>query len=132
MNLSSDVDFVAIPPSCTFSSSLAIMVAPWDIYAEKLLPLGYGHPLWAPEPSREFGEVRIGDVGFLSNGCFRFLFNCTREANDPLNLRGTPTPFRPFKVPPGSVAEIPDEITQPLLQSQGMHSVSAQGQGTIG
>lgn len=108
------------------------MAPPWDIYAEKLSPLGYGHPLWIPEPSREYGEVRIGDVGFFLDGRFRFLFNCTRESNDPLNLRGTPTPFRPFAIPSGSVVENPSEITQPLLQSHGMHSISAQGQGTVG
>lgn len=108
------------------------MVAPWDIYAEKLFPLGYGHPLWIPEPSREFGEVRIGDIGYLLDGRFCFLFNCMLPAGDPVNKQGTPVDFRPLEVPSGSTRETPDEITQPLLQSEGIHSVAVAGQGAVG
>ncbi len=108
------------------------MVAPWDIYAEKLFPLGYGHPLWIPEPSREVGEVRIGDIGYLSDGRFCFLFNCIYPTDDPINTRGTPVDFQPLEVPSGSIRETPDEITQPLLQSEGIHSVTLEGQGSVG
>ncbi|EIW57161.1 uncharacterized protein TRAVEDRAFT_126211 [Trametes versicolor FP-101664 SS1] len=104
-------------------------MAAWDIYAEKLFPLGYGHPLWAPGPSTEFGEVHIGDVGFLLPVRFRFLFNCTLAPGDLVNQRGTPTPFEPFMISIGALAEIPNEITQPLLQSQGMQSISVEGRG---
>ena len=32
-------------------------LAPWDIYARSLEPLGYGYPLWGPEPSSELGHI---------------------------------------------------------------------------
>jgi len=50
------------------------MSTPWDIYAEQLSTLGYGYPLWDPEPcDRE--EVLLGDVGFIDKGHFIRLFN---------------------------------------------------------
>lgn len=41
----------------------------FDIYAKHLFKLGKGYPLWQPEPTR-YGEVQIGDVGFLDDGAF--------------------------------------------------------------
>ena len=80
---------------------------PWDIYAEQLLPLGYGYPLWIPEPSQTTSpltqnsttsrEIFIGDVGWVSDGEFRALFNSMKDANDPVNQEmKVPTDFAVF------------------------------------
>ena len=78
--------------------------APWEIYAEQLFPLGYGHPLWIPEPNGR--EVHIGDVGWLNEGAFRPLFNTTKPEDHPLNSRGgVPESFTPFKLSKAFVEE---------------------------
>lgn len=61
-------------------------------YAEQLVGRGYGLPLWHPEPTK-FGEVQIGDVGYVDDGCFYRLFNAIRPASDPLNKWGVPENF---------------------------------------
>ncbi|THH02772.1 hypothetical protein EW026_g167 [Hermanssonia centrifuga] len=63
-----------------------------DIYASQLSHHGEGHPLWSPEPSK-FGEVEIGDVGFIQDGAFFRLFNVTVAKNHPLNEHGVPDDF---------------------------------------
>ena len=67
------------------------------IYAEQLVNRGYGLPLWQPEPT-SFGEVLIGDVGFVDDGCFYRLFNAMLPADDPANARGVPEGFVPLGV----------------------------------
>ncbi|GJE89358.1 fungal specific transcription factor domain-containing protein [Phanerochaete sordida] len=66
--------------------------AAWFTYAEQLVYRRYGFPLWHPEPNR-YGEVELGDVGFVSEGQFIRLFNAMRPAGDPLNTRGVPSGF---------------------------------------
>lgn len=61
-------------------------------YAEQLVSRGYGLPLWYPEPSK-FGEVEIGDVGFVDDGSFIRLFNALHPADHPMNARGVPEQF---------------------------------------
>lgn len=107
------------------------MVAPWEVYAESLFPLGYGHPLWIPEPSQEFGEVRIGDVGYLDDGRFHFLFNCMLPGDDPVNVRGTPGAFERFEFPTSAVVHNIREITQAELRSEGLHRIAVEGKGSI-
>ncbi|KAI0743152.1 WD40-repeat-containing domain protein [Daedaleopsis nitida] len=88
----------------------------WDIYAEQLFPLGYGHPLWMPEPSSldqpiettsnsppgatrtiSQREVDIGDVGYFRDGAFYPLFNSMTPQDDPINrLTGVPADFTRF------------------------------------
>lgn len=70
---------------------------PADIYAEQLIPLGYGYPLWQPEPTKH-GEVLIGDVGFTTEGRFYRLFNAMRSRDDPVNARGVPEEFEVLAV----------------------------------
>ena len=41
-----------------------------DLYAEQLLPLNLGYPLYDPDPGVGAGEVEIGDVGFNFYGRF--------------------------------------------------------------
>lgn len=53
----------------------------WEIYARQLFKLGRGYPLWEPEPSSN-GEINIGDVGYVHQGCFYRIFNTiTPEAD---------------------------------------------------
>lgn len=66
--------------------------APASTYADQLTSLGFGLPLWHPEPGRN-EQVEIGDVGFLHDGQFIRLFNVTRPTHDPLNAKGTPKHF---------------------------------------
>ncbi|KAJ7830035.1 hypothetical protein B0H13DRAFT_2434225, partial [Mycena leptocephala] len=51
-----------------------------DQYAKLLLGKCHGYPLWDPQPTEEninykMDGVRIGDVGFLDQGAFNYLFN---------------------------------------------------------
>ncbi|TFK83320.1 hypothetical protein K466DRAFT_498709 [Polyporus arcularius HHB13444] len=99
--------------------------AAWDIYAKELLPLRYGHPLWYPEPCREFGEVRIGDVGYLRDGHFTFLFNAMHDADHTLNaVRGVPCGFEVFNPKNPMRKHLPNAITQSHLHSKNIRSAS--------
>lgn len=68
-----------------------------EIYASQLVHLGYGHPLWHPEPTK-FGDVEIGDVGYVDDGCFYRLFNAIRSMDDPANKDGVPADFIPLRL----------------------------------
>ena len=99
--------------------------APWTIYARQLFSLSYGHPLWGPEPCLTFGEVHLGDVGYLQDGHFSLLFNATRSADDPINsLRGVPEGFQVLNIADYMIKRLPNEITQPLLHSKSLQATS--------
>ena len=67
------------------------------VYARELRAHGYGEPLWQPEPS-QYGEVLIGDVGFIADGRFYRLFNATSAADDRVNAEfGVPDGFVPLQ-----------------------------------
>ncbi|EKM58644.1 uncharacterized protein PHACADRAFT_89112 [Phanerochaete carnosa HHB-10118-sp] len=67
------------------------------IYADQLRNHGHGEPLWQPEPS-QYGEILIGDVGFIEDGCFYRLFNCTLAAEDPVHADfGVPHGYVPLE-----------------------------------
>ncbi|KAH9839012.1 uncharacterized protein C8Q71DRAFT_855664 [Rhodofomes roseus] len=71
----------------------------WDVYAQELLPLGHGYPLWDPRPDETAGEIEIGDVGYIEDGRFRRLFNPTLPRDDPANCAwGVPKDFRPLEI----------------------------------
>ncbi len=72
--------------------------SPCDIYASQLFPIGYGYPLWIPEPNSTSGrETFIGDVGWLKDGGFHHLFNSMRDGDDPINQeRNVPRDFTVF------------------------------------
>ena len=100
------------------------MTAAWDIYARRLMHLGYGHPLWGPEPCERFGEVRLGDVGYLQDGHFCFLFNAMCPADDPVNSqRGVPPNFVVFHPPDAVPIHRSHAITQTRLHSKSLRSV---------
>ncbi|KAK7691068.1 hypothetical protein QCA50_006171 [Cerrena zonata] len=66
--------------------------AAWKIYARQMLSLNYGLALWQPSPSTGHTCVRIGDVGYIRDGSFRFLFNAAKP-NGPV-----PDGFEPLKI----------------------------------
>ena len=93
---------------------------PWDIYAEQLFPVGYGHPLWIPEPNER--EVQIGDVGWLKEGEFRALFNSMKRSDDPVNAKGVPADFSVFEPPNLYIGEC-DKIMQTEVCSRSIHKL---------
>ncbi|KAM5540307.1 hypothetical protein V8D89_006126 [Ganoderma adspersum] len=96
-------------------------VKPWDIYAKQLLPLGYGHPLWMPEPNSG-REVFIGDVGWLNTGEFRALFNSMEEAVHPTNQeKKVPLGFQVFRPSNLSIRKSA-KITDHMVCSRSIHA----------
>ncbi|KAH9918679.1 WD40-repeat-containing domain protein [Fomitopsis serialis] len=81
---------------------------PAEVYAQQLFKLGYGYPLWEPDPPNDEHEVLIGDVGYLRDGGFYRLFNAmkaTEDADlgivhDSLREASTPSHFRTFDLGP--------------------------------
>jgi hypothetical protein len=43
---------------------------------------GYGHALREPDPGGLYNTVAVGDVGFIREGYFHFLFNALRPPSD--------------------------------------------------
>ncbi|RPD59653.1 hypothetical protein L227DRAFT_503334 [Lentinus tigrinus ALCF2SS1-6] len=102
------------------------MTTAHDIYAQQLLHLGHGLPMWGPEPSPDFGEVHLGDVGYFRDGYFCFLFNAMSNADDPINAqRGVPLGFEVFRPPESTIIRRPNHITQSQLYSRIGASASA-------
>ena len=66
----------------------------WSVYEEQLGSLGWGTPLWYPEPESE-GGIQIGDVGYLRRGGFKPFFNAIHSR--PLTLTTLPSDFIPLK-----------------------------------
>ncbi|PIL26176.1 hypothetical protein GSI_11931 [Ganoderma sinense ZZ0214-1] len=92
---------------------------PWNIYAEELFPLGYGHPLWYAEANFTTGrQVLVGDIGILHESQFRPLFNTLKPGDDPLNQGNVPDSFQPLALPSGITRT--DLLTQPILVSEGI------------
>ncbi|KZP08598.1 hypothetical protein FIBSPDRAFT_938928 [Athelia psychrophila] len=75
---------------------MACSAAVDEVYARQLLPRKRGYPIFVPEPSvdwpRQFidrGED-VGDVGFIVDGLFFFVFSLCAPADDPVNCHGVP------------------------------------------
>lgn len=72
-----------------------------SVYSNELQRFGgqwLGHALWYPTPSAG-EEVEIGDVGYVSEGRFRRLFNVTSQAGFNRDLR--PEGFKPLEYETG-------------------------------
>ena len=82
------------------------------LYAEQLIACGFGLPLWQPEPT-SFGEVQIGDVGFVEDGCFYRLFNAMRPKSDPANARGVPEGFVQLEIDESELVHTTQDFLQP-------------------
>ncbi|CCM03868.1 uncharacterized protein FIBRA_06019 [Fibroporia radiculosa] len=103
-------------------------MAAYNVYAEQLSRIGYGYPLWDPEPT-EYGEVIIGDVGFVSEGAFYRLFNATRPADDTSQKLRVPDGYRPL--PSESYAPKKRSIAPGHLHSQTLTDISVNGSFTV-
>lgn len=106
------------------------------VYAEELYRLGYGHPLWSPEPTngldRCVREIHLGDVGFIDeDGGFKRLFNVTVDATHELNAGGVPEGFEPVKLNE-SLITIRDRPFDPLpLCSESVECHVVEGHGSV-
>ncbi|KAH9838065.1 uncharacterized protein C8Q71DRAFT_755988 [Rhodofomes roseus] len=68
-------------------------------YAAELSPLGLGYPLWQPSGPVDELEVELGDVGYIHDGSFHYIFNAFRPATDLRNQKcGVPDEFVPLFV----------------------------------
>ncbi|KAI0744883.1 hypothetical protein C8Q76DRAFT_688166 [Earliella scabrosa] len=83
------------------------------IYARELFSLGYGYPMWCPEPCPR--EIRLGDVGYLRDGQFHILFNTmpsTRAPGDAVTAESSEeTTNVPEVYPPNFVEFVPPRET---------------------
>ncbi|GJE89743.1 hypothetical protein PsYK624_058490 [Phanerochaete sordida] len=82
------------------------------VYAEQLVGRGYGLPLWHPEPIGPFGDVQIGDVGYISEGAFIRLFNALHSKDDPINADGVPAGFSQLR-PNGQLLRSSEQHVSP-------------------
>lgn len=109
------------------------MVAAWDIYAEHLMHLRYGHPIWNPQPCPRFGEAHVGDVGYLSEGYFRPLFNAMWSPEENRRRRrGVPSGFQTSQPPGDMLITSPHHISQAALHSKNLHSLSVVANASTG
>ena len=98
----------------------------WDVYAKNLFPLGYGYPLWKPDPAPGYPAVELGDVGRLERGEFRTLFN-TRKPETAAQPKGTPEGYVQFQTHPGTIHGPREEITQDVIHSKTIKRVKGGG-----
>ncbi len=81
--------------------------------------------MWGPEPSLEYGELQLGDVGYLREGRFCFLFNSLKAADAPAHSElGVPEDFQVFNPPNLIRRHRPCEITQRQLLSKNLQSTA--------
>ncbi|KAI0673294.1 hypothetical protein C8Q78DRAFT_969416 [Trametes maxima] len=73
-------------------------VPPWVTYAAQLTPIGYGYPLWVPDPPPGRGAIQLGDVGWIHEGEFLPLFNALRAADDSQPRNAVPMNFIPLDI----------------------------------
>ncbi|KZT65351.1 hypothetical protein DAEQUDRAFT_768920 [Daedalea quercina L-15889] len=106
------------------------MVTPWGTYANQLIGMGYGYPLWDPEPER--GEVLIGDVGFLVKGRFHRLFNPTLPSDHEVNrFCGVPDVFEELKIPDHLYSHKVSAISAETICSKSFTRLDVKGKGTV-
>ena len=72
----------------------------YDIFREKLVLKypAYGHALWKPNPGKDCPSVEIGDVGFIREGHFHFLFNVLPPKAGGPDRGNVPPHHKPFKI----------------------------------
>ncbi|GJE94300.1 WD40 repeat domain-containing protein [Phanerochaete sordida] len=104
-----------------------------SIYPASLSALGYGYPLWHPEPHIT-GEPQIGDVGYLREGAFIRLFNINAD-NEGHRVTRWPKPFKITETLPEEVWTL-DQRHAPLgpgrFPSHGVEEVETGGKLTGG
>src|ERR1700677_640496 len=60
-------------------------MAHYDIFRHHLAMKfhAYGHALWDPDHGNLYPPVEVGDVGYICEGKFHYLFNVLRPADHP-------------------------------------------------
>ena len=111
---------------------------PWSIYQKQLFPVGYGLPLWHPEPNEadrvrvEPVPISIGSVGYMRNGKFHVLFNSTATQDSPVNKHGVPDNYKPFLINDGNAYVPEDEqILQEIVLSRNVKKISVGGGASV-
>ncbi|KAI0323503.1 hypothetical protein GY45DRAFT_1349778 [Cubamyces sp. BRFM 1775] len=104
---------------------------PWDIYAQQLEPLGYGYPLWTPDPAPGAAQVDIGDVGFIKDGEFIALFNIFRGEGEEQPRGRVPTGHVPLDISNVEVVGPRDKISHSPLYSRSIRVTNASGGASI-
>ena len=94
---------------------------PVNVYESQLALLGYGLPLWFPEPDDTQGPVEIGDVGYMFDGSFRKLFNVTRPIDDPNDM---PPKFVPLTIDQQRHVISRRRHLSPLVHSESVQNVN--------
>ncbi|KAI0787411.1 hypothetical protein C8Q74DRAFT_1366301 [Fomes fomentarius] len=94
----------------------------YDVYAKELSRYQLGHALWHPDPDPKHGPVRIGDVGYLNNGCFCFLFNAIDRR---YNRMGHPSGCDMLHIDANTqIHQQLSCITQPTLQGSSIQKLT--------
>ena len=98
-------------------------------YQETLSKLGYGIPLWIPEPTND--EVLIGDVGFFDEyGSWCRMFNILHAETDAqVNRQGVPSGFEPLSPDTYELKRIPRIIRAGVHFTQSVRKTSIQVAG---
>lgn len=90
---------------------------PHDVFAKELLHCNLGRAMWIPEPSHVYGPAQIGDIGYIEEGQFIFLFNASYPPDDPRQKRGVPNEFERLEIPDTNFVDA-------YLQPQVLHSTT--------
>lgn len=118
---------------CLHSSSPLLMsTAPWDIYAEQLIHLKYGYPLWVPDPAPGVAPVEIGDVGWINDGEFLPLFNALKGTDEAQPWGAVPIDHTPLDSRGLCIIGPRDKIDQTVLCSRGIRRLKTSGGITAG
>ncbi|KAK7687322.1 hypothetical protein QCA50_009828 [Cerrena zonata] len=118
-------------------------LTPAEVYQQNLSELGYGAPLWRPEPTGRKGrpraEVFIGDVGRInpSDGSWDRFFNVLKPASHQCNAEGVPKSFEvldpaqthPPRISPGQLA--PQVYSSRTIHNKAFTAKGAGGSGGV-
>ncbi|KAI0651005.1 hypothetical protein C8Q79DRAFT_930893 [Trametes meyenii] len=99
---------------------------PWDVYAQSLMYLGYGYPLWAPDCDSNYKqlEVEVGDVGWIRQGTFRHLLRCRAHSIEEQPHDLLPDGYVVFSPNHTVIDSNPNKIVQKLLVSKTVKVIS--------
>ena len=88
-----------LPGIITDSVPPMLVDKPFDVYRDHLSALSQGLALWNPSPPEGiYGQVSIGDVGYIVQGSFIRMFNVIRPWDDESNRKfGEPVRYEPLK-----------------------------------
>ncbi|KAH9941405.1 hypothetical protein B0H21DRAFT_550868 [Amylocystis lapponica] len=95
---------------------------PLDVDNVELTPHRLGYRLQNPEPSMA-SEIEIGDVGYISQGQYRRLFNATKDADHEVNKHGVPYRFEQFELDHSAYRWPDSELYQGVPHSGGFSPI---------